>query len=200
MAPSAAGLDRFHQAQEGVHGPGSAEALREIRAGRKRSHWIWYVLPQLAGLGHSAMAQRYGIADCAEAQAYLADPVLGPRLAEITDAIARQLQAGVTLEALLGALDARKTVSSLTLFVRAAQDSSGPWIPPFLEQANAVLDHAASQGIPRCSLTRARLGQNAQRQTLTSSAAEIQQRHDLLVRNAHLLGHQQQQGPRAAPS
>ena len=172
MAPFSPGLERFHQAQDGHNRPGFAEALREIRAGRKVSHWIWYVLPQLAGLGHSAMAQRYGIADLAEAKAYLADPVLGPRLAEITDAIEQQLQAGVPVEALLGGLDARKAVSSLTLFQRAAQellaqdhdqttrtgDHATPWLAPFLDQAGSVLALAEQQGLPRCPFTLARLG------------------------------------------
>jgi uncharacterized protein (DUF1810 family) len=153
------GLDRFHQAQAGGSGPSHADALGEIHAGRKVSHWIWYVLPQLAGLGHSAMAQRYGIADVDEAVAYLADAVLGPRLAEITAAIAEQLQAGVSLTALLGDLDARKAVSSLTLFERAASGTPGrePWIRSFLVSAVAVLAAAEAQGLPRCPLTMARL-------------------------------------------
>src|SRR5512141_1273368 len=72
------GLERFVQAQEPVY----EQVLAELRAGRKRSHWMWFVFPQLAGLGFSAMAQRYAIGSLAEARAYLAHPVLGPRLRE----------------------------------------------------------------------------------------------------------------------
>jgi uncharacterized protein (DUF1810 family) len=158
MVPSLDPMDRFLEAQAGGGGPSHADALREIQAGCKVTHWIWYVLPQLAGLGRSAMAQRYGIADPSEARAYLADAVLGPRLAEITAAIAERLQAGVTLTALLGDLDARKAVSSLTLFERAAEGMAAPWIPPFLTSAGTVLRMADAQGLPRCPRTLARVG------------------------------------------
>jgi hypothetical protein len=105
------------------------------------------------------MVLRHGIADLAGAKAYLADAVLGPRLAEITAAVAKQLQAGVTLTALLGDLDARRAVSSLTLFERAASGTPGgePWIGSILASAVTVLAKAEAQGLPRCSLTVARL-------------------------------------------
>jgi uncharacterized protein (DUF1810 family) len=150
-------LQRFHSAQAGTTGPSHPEALRELQAGRKVSHWIWYELPQLVGLGHSAMALRYGITDLEEAKAYLADPVLGPRLVEMTEVIAEQVQAGLKLEALLGELDTRKAVSSLTLFERAARDSAAPWIPLFLTSAGIVLREADAQGLPRCRLTLAKV-------------------------------------------
>ena len=102
-------------------------ALAELRAGRKRSHWIWFMLPQLAGLGRSAMAQRYGIADLDEARTYLADPVLRQRLEAVIGVIDEQLRKlGQSLEHLMGScLDAAKTVSSLTLFEAAGLDSAG---------------------------------------------------------------------------
>ena len=74
-------LSRFHNAQRGSY----ETALREIRAGHKRSHWIWYIFPQIQGLGYSSTAQYYAIADLGEAKAYLADPVLRERLKEMLD-------------------------------------------------------------------------------------------------------------------
>lgn len=93
--------------------------LEEIVAGQKRSHWMWFVFPQLRGLGQSAMAQRYGLADLEEARAYLAHPVLGPRLIEITRAMLRH--ADKTPEAVLGPVDAMKLRSCLTLFEAAGE-------------------------------------------------------------------------------
>ena len=104
-------LQRFVDAQQGVYD----QALAEIRAGRKRSHWMWFVWPQRAGLGHSDMARRYAISGDDEARAYLAHPVLGPRLAEITAAITATAS-GDTAEAILGPVDALKLRSSLELF------------------------------------------------------------------------------------
>jgi uncharacterized protein (DUF1810 family) len=109
-------LQRFVDAQDG--GGSYRTALAELQAGRKRSHWMWYVFPQLAGLGFSAMAQRYGISGLAEAEAYLAHPQLGPRL----DACVRALLdlAGSDPVAVLGPVDAQKLSSSMTLFEAAA--------------------------------------------------------------------------------
>jgi uncharacterized protein (DUF1810 family) len=120
------GLERFHAAQNAGQPTAYDRALAELRAGRKRSHWIWFVLPQLAGLGRSAMAQRYGIADLAEARAYLADPLLGQRLGVVIRFISQQLeQPGQSLEHLMGSgLDATKTISSLTLFEAAGLASA----------------------------------------------------------------------------
>ncbi|MGL3199130.1 MULTISPECIES: DUF1810 domain-containing protein [Curtobacterium] len=113
-------LVRFVTAQEGVHDT----ALAELRAGRKRSHWMWFVFPQLAGLGRSPTAQHFAITDVDQAARYLADPVLGPRLLE---AVAVLIDApAVSAEALLGGIDAVKARSSLTLFARAAADP-GPF-------------------------------------------------------------------------
>ncbi len=120
------GLERFHAAQNAGQPTAYDRAMAELRAGRKRSHWIWFVLPQLAGLGRSAMAQRYGIADLAEARAYLADPLLGQRLGVVLTVINEQLsQPGQNLEHLMGSgLDATKTISSLTLFEAAGLAST----------------------------------------------------------------------------
>ena len=122
-----ADLDRFHAAQNAGSPSAYNRALAELRSGRKRSHWIWFVLPQLAGLGHSEMAQRYGIAGLAEASAYLADPLLRQRLEAVIAVINAQLrQPGQSLEHLMGSgLDAAKTVSSLTLFEAAGLESAG---------------------------------------------------------------------------
>jgi uncharacterized protein (DUF1810 family) len=108
------GLDRFAAAQEQIY----PRALGEIRAGKKRSHWMWYIFPQLAGLGRSAMAQRYAISDLSEARAYLAHPLLGPRYVECVSAL--QDAAGSNPAEVFGDVDAVKLRSSLTLFEVAA--------------------------------------------------------------------------------
>jgi len=109
-------LERFVSAQQDVY----ERALAELRAGDKRSHWMWFVFPQIAGLGLSATAQRYAIADLAEARAYLAHPVLGPRLAECAQALLEV--EGRSAERILGYPDDLKLRSSMTLFARAADD------------------------------------------------------------------------------
>jgi uncharacterized protein (DUF1810 family) len=106
-------LARFLDAQAGCY----AAALAEIRAGRKQSHWMWFVFPQLAGLGRSEMARHYAIASLAMAEAYLAHPVLGARLREAVEAL--ESLTGTTAERVFGAVDAMKLRSSLTLFARA---------------------------------------------------------------------------------
>jgi uncharacterized protein (DUF1810 family) len=108
-------LHRFLEAQDryGAY----PDALAELRRGRKKSHWMWFVFPQLRGLGFSAMAERYGIASLEEARAYLAHPVLGPRLLECAEALAAT--EGRTAEAILGPVDAVKLRSSMTLFLAA---------------------------------------------------------------------------------
>jgi uncharacterized protein (DUF1810 family) len=111
-------LGRFVAAQEGCY----AEALAELRAGRKRSHWSWYILPQMEGLGSSPLSVRYAIRSLEEAMAYLAHPVLGARLRECVAAM--NAHAGVTAGEVLGEIDARKFRSCLTLFDRAAGSES----------------------------------------------------------------------------
>ncbi|HEY8319731.1 MAG TPA: DUF1810 domain-containing protein [Amnibacterium sp.] len=109
-------LQRFVEAQDedGTYD----RALAELRAGAKRRHWMWFVLPQIAGLGSSPTARHYAIRSLDEARAYLAHPVLGPRLRE-TAAVVRDAPAA-DAEALLGPIDAQKLRSSMTLFARAA--------------------------------------------------------------------------------
>ena len=110
-------LERFVTAQE----PVIATVRDELRAGRKRSHWMWFVFPQLRGLGHSSTAQRYGLESLAEAQAYLAHPLLGARLRECTGLA---LRAGTDAHALFGPPDDLKFRSCMTLFHRAAPEES----------------------------------------------------------------------------
>ena len=113
-------LDRFLQAQSGSRGPTYAQALAELRAGWKVTHWIWYVLPQLRALGRSATAREYGLADRAEAAAYLRHPVLGPRLLECVSAMLAHEH--LRAEEILGAVDAMKFCSCLTLFESVAPE------------------------------------------------------------------------------
>lgn len=113
-----AALQRFVDAQRDSY----AQALAELRAGRKRGHWIWYVLPQLHGLGRSALSQEYGIAGAAEATAYLAHPLLGPRLRECVQALLEH--ADRPAASLLGELDALKLRSCLTLFASVSPPDS----------------------------------------------------------------------------
>jgi uncharacterized protein (DUF1810 family) len=111
-------LGRFVAAQERVW----PEVVAELAAGRKRTHWMWFVFPQAAGLGSSAMAQRYAIGSLDEARAYLAHAVLGARLREATRLMLRH--AGKPGEAVLGPIDALKFRSSMTLFAEAAPDEA----------------------------------------------------------------------------
>lgn len=117
-----ADLDRFVAAQEQV----IDRALAELRSGAKASHWMWFVFPQIAGLGHSHMAQRYAIADLAEARAYLAHPLLGPRLMEATEAMLGWVGRR-SAEAILGGIDAVKLRSSMTLFEAATGADAAPF-------------------------------------------------------------------------
>jgi uncharacterized protein (DUF1810 family) len=108
-------IERFVAAQDGVY----QQALAEIVAGSKRSHWMWFVFPQIAGLGSSPTAQRYAIADLAEARDYLAHPVLGPRLRECAEALLKHDRSAAEI---FGFPDDLKLRSSMTLFARAAAD------------------------------------------------------------------------------
>ena len=110
-------LNRFIEAQESNY----SIALDEIKNGRKRSHWIWYIFPQLKGLGHSYSSSFYGIADVEEAQSYLNHPILGYRLKEITQALL-DLPKELTAREILGRTDALKVKSSLTLFYYVSKD------------------------------------------------------------------------------
>lgn len=118
-------LSRFVAAQDRVW----TNVIAELAAGRKRTHWMWFVFPQIKGLGHSAMAERYAIASLDEARTYLAHPVLGPRLADCVDLLLAI--EGRSANEVMGSPDDVKLRSSMTLFARAAEDPA-----PF----RAVLD------------------------------------------------------------
>ena len=141
-------LDRF-RAVRSEH----ERALTEIRAGRKRSHWMWYVFPQIAGLGASDMARRYGITSLDEATAYLDDPELGPDYAEMADAVWQQVVAAdVTVHDLFGSPDDSKLVSSLTLFAGAARQRH-PELSEMVARADGILSTAHGQGLAPCHTT-----------------------------------------------
>lgn len=118
MSASPYDLARFVAAQEDVY----AAALAELRQGQKRTHWMWFVLPQLRGLGHSAMATRYGIGSRGEAASYLAHPVLGPRLVACVEALLAH--EGRSAREMLGDTDAMKLRSCVTLFAEVAGPES----------------------------------------------------------------------------
>jgi len=113
-------LRRFLEAQD--RADSYQRALGELRAGRKYSHWIWWIFPQLAGLGHSVISREYAITSLDEARAYLAHPVLGPRLRECTWAMNSHI--GPSAVDILGHTDAMKFRSSMTLFSRADPSSA----------------------------------------------------------------------------
>jgi uncharacterized protein (DUF1810 family) len=146
-------LERFLDAQANPR-VGYENAVAELRAGAKRSHWIWWIFPQIAGLGESSTSVRYALADLDEALAYLRHPTLGMRIAEAVGLVRRQCsgQAAIPLETLMGSrLDALKLVSCLTLFARVGRGE--PAAAALVEDADAVLRIAATQGIPRCAFT-----------------------------------------------
>lgn len=134
-------LHRFHEAQAGTY----ATALAELQAGRKRSHWMWFIFPQLASLGRSGTAKFYGIADLEEARAYLADPVLGPRLIACAEAMLQHPDRSA--EDILGPVDALKLRSSATLFEAAGAQVMGRVLATFY-------------GGERCGATGAEVGQS----------------------------------------
>ncbi|HET7217029.1 MAG TPA: DUF1810 family protein [Vicinamibacterales bacterium] len=159
-------LDRFKSAQASPHS-GFASALAEIRSGRKTGHWIWYVFPQLEGLGISGPSQMYAVAGEAEAAEFLRDSELRSRLLTILTAVAEQLRSGrVSLDALMGStIDARKLVSSLTLFGHVAEKVAATDDLDDLHEcesiarvAGEVLAIAAAEGYPACAYTLRHLG------------------------------------------
>ena len=152
-------LERFHEAQARSWS-GYDTALAEIRAGGKRRHWIWYIFPQIEGLGRSSTARAYAIQDLGEACAYLCDPILRARYEEILAAVSEQLVRGIRLEDLMGSrTDALKLVSSLTLF-RAAAEHLGrenPVYASLAERLAELLGQISGQGYPACDFTLARI-------------------------------------------
>ena len=128
-------LDRFLRAQE----PVLTQVRQELEDGRKRSHWMWFVFPQLTGLGHSAMAQRYALASLDEARAYADHPVLGKRLVDCTGLVNRV--EGRSILEILGSPDDLKFHSSMTLFAHAAVDKH-----PFEEALNTYFGGEPDSG------------------------------------------------------
>lgn len=127
-------LQRFVDAQaNGVF----ERALAELQAGAKRTHWMWFIFPQIGGLGHSEMARHYAIADLTEAKAYLAHPVLGPRLAQVADAA---VAAGRDPVRLMGSIDAVKLRSSATLFEMAGGFEAADVSAPYAEVLDTLFD------------------------------------------------------------
>ncbi|MGH2512314.1 MAG: DUF1810 domain-containing protein [Candidatus Limnocylindrales bacterium] len=129
-------LERFRDAQDHVY-PG---ALRELRRGRKDGHWIWFIFPQVAGLGHSPTSRLYAINSLDEARGYLADPLLGGRLRACAEALLAT--SGQSAEDILGTVDALKLRSSVTLFHRAAPDD--PLFQKVLDRFYAGIPDAAT--------------------------------------------------------
>jgi uncharacterized protein (DUF1810 family) len=118
MAKNAYDLERFVEAQRGVY----EHACAELRRGRKTGHWMWFIFPQIAGLGMSAMSQQYAIGSVGEARAYLAHPVLGPRLRAICE-IVLGIE-GWTAEEIFEWPDDAKLRSSMTLFAKATEENA----------------------------------------------------------------------------
>jgi uncharacterized protein (DUF1810 family) len=110
-------LERFVSAQAAVF----VQVLEELQAGEKRSHWIWFIFPQMKGLGHSSQAEYYGIGSLEEAEAYLRHPVLGERLRQCTRLVTQVEKR--TISRILGSPDDLKFCSSMTLFARAAEEA-----------------------------------------------------------------------------
>jgi uncharacterized protein (DUF1810 family) len=154
-------LTRFRTAQD-QPGSGFESALREMQAGSKQGHWIWYVFPQLSGLGRSSVSRTYGINGLPEAEAYLRNPVLRSRLIAVTTAVADHLSRGASIETLMGSsTDALKLVSSLTLFGHVAKILHGvdglPAYGDLARVAARVRNAAAQQGYGPCQYTLGRL-------------------------------------------
>ncbi len=130
-------------------------ALGEIDSGRKRSHWMWFVLPQVSGLGNSEMSTVYAISSIDEAEAFLLHPVLGTSYRKIVEAVWEQVvNRGVTIRSLFGSPDDAKLVSSLTLFAAIGKRvEPAPDIAAFVTQAGDILEAAYAQGLARCVTT-----------------------------------------------
>ncbi|HCH62031.1 MAG TPA: DUF1810 domain-containing protein [Deltaproteobacteria bacterium] len=148
-------LSRFHErAAEGWH----AIALRELSSGQKQSHWMWWVFPQLDGLGNSPLANRYALEDDDESRSFVEDPILRSNLTEVTAAVVRALQAGRSPQALMGnATDVRKLVSALTLFA-AVCDPDAASEQALRSSCERALGLLATHGHPRCAYTLDALG------------------------------------------
>jgi len=173
-------LDRFRVAQNQAH-TGFLSALAEIQAGAKRGHWIWYVFPQLDGLGASSASRTFAIDGPAEAAEYLRDPELRSRLSIILKAVVLRLKSGnhTTLRALMGSdIDVRKLVSSLTLFgcvarqlqlgqikeadIQSGESRVGDAYSSVVRLAEEILAAADAEGYAACTYTLERRGRGKQ--------------------------------------
>jgi uncharacterized protein (DUF1810 family) len=158
-------LARFRDAQDSANA-GFAFALSELEAGRKTSHWIWYIFPQLAGLGGSPMSVHYGLNGPEEAAAYLGDEVLSDGLVTAASVVRTQVAAQgrhpAPLEQVMGSrIDATKLVSCMTLFAGVAKrlwsNKPTPVLDTLIGHADAILAAADLQGYPRCTFTEAKM-------------------------------------------
>ena len=159
-------LGRFHEAQAKRSG-GYDTALAEIRDGGKRSHWIWYIFPQIEGLGRSSTARAYAIQDLGEAWAYLRDPILRARYEEIVAAVSEKLSRGIRVEDLMGGrTDALKLASSLTLFRAAAEQLAreDPVYASLAQRLAVLLWQTSEQGYPSCDFTLARIADESSKE------------------------------------
>jgi uncharacterized protein (DUF1810 family) len=151
-------LQRFKDAQNAPHS-GFETALAEIQRGHKEGHWIWYIFPQLRGLGRSAMSETFGIDGESEAIAYLRDPELSARLITMTSALLAQRSRRTTLSAVMGSsLDAAKVISSMTLFSLVARtlrhEQSCRECDQLVRDADTILAWGAEEGLGPCEYTR----------------------------------------------
>jgi uncharacterized protein (DUF1810 family) len=156
-------LERFRQAQASQWA-GYATALTEMQAGRKSSHWIWYIFPQIDGLGRSSTAHEYALRDLNETCSYLRDPLLRSHYEEITNAVAGHIARGAPIEDLMGGeTDAYKLVSSLTLFRAAAQQlvesKEDENLQNLAHTCDTILERTTAQGYPPCEFTLERIAE-----------------------------------------
>jgi uncharacterized protein (DUF1810 family) len=167
-------LQRFKDAQNDGRS-GIAIALAEINAGQKRGHWIWYVFPQLAGLGRSDMSQAYGIDGVREAVEYLRDEMLRARLLSIASTLAAQRTASTRLSAVMGShLDAAKVMSSMTLFGAMASrlhaEGACADCGDIARYAEEILRWGEEEGLRRCEYTRSVLSRATTRRVSGDSS------------------------------
>jgi uncharacterized protein (DUF1810 family) len=157
-------LQRFLDAQAGkTMYPAYEFVINEMRHGNKKTHWIWYIFPQLRGISLSINSMKYGIANRAEAEAYIMHPILGPRLTEMTQIILSHLtQSQRKLHTVMNTtIDAKKFMRCMTLFTEVAPhvyNISSPWIGEFLDAANQIIAIARKQGYKRSYTTLKMLG------------------------------------------
>ena len=157
-------LQRFLDVQAGKKTHPSYElVINEMRHGNKKTHWIWYIFPQLHGISLSINSMKYGIANRAEAEAYIMHPILGPRLTEMTRIVLSHLtQSHSKLHTMMNTtIDAKKFMRCMTLFTEVAPhvyNMSSPWIEEFLDAANQIITIARKQGYKRSYTTLKMLG------------------------------------------